>query len=312
MPSRRSFLALSTAFSLVPLTGASAVTQVVGLYRRGIGDIVVTALLDGHLSMHPDELLSGSDPETNASLLRQAFIPGDTVDTSINAYIIETAGRTILVDGGAATAFGPTAGNLSAGLAAAGVDSARVDTLFCTHLHPDHIGAFTTDGTASFPNAELMVHGIEHGFWTDGANFAGAPEMVQTFAGMAQGAVGAYADRLRLIEDGAEVAPGVHAVHLPGHTPGHTGLMLSSNGEELLIWADIVHIGPVQFARPAATIAFDVDQPLAATTRAGVLKRVAADRLEIAGAHIDFPSFGHVEAAGEGYHFVPSRWDHTL
>lgn len=313
MPSRREVLALSAALSLVPLARLGAATQVVGVYRRGVGEITVTALLDGVLGLHPDQLLSGSDPETNARLLRAAFVAGPAIDTSINAYVIETAGRTLVVDGGAAGAFGPTAGNLPAALAAAGVAPEAVDTLVCSHLHPDHVGAFTTaDGAAAFPNAELRLHPAEHGFWTDPANFAGADDQTLAFAQMARAAVAPYADRLHLTEDGGELAPGVSLVHLPGHTPGHSGVMVSSAGQELLLWADIVHIGPIQFARPAVTIAFDVDQPLAAATRARVLDRVATDRVEIAGAHIDFPSFGHVEAVGTGYRFVPSRWDHQL
>lgn len=88
--------------------------------------------------------------------------------------------------------------------------------------------------------------------------------------------------------------------------------MLSSGDASMLLWADIVHLGPVQFAQPGVTIPFDVDQPMAAATRARVLDMVATDRLEIAGAHVDFPSFGHVIEAGAGYSFAPARWDHTL
>ena len=101
-------------------------------------------------------------------------------------------------------------------------------------------------------------------------------------------------------------------MHLPGHTPGHSGLMLSSGDDTMLLWGDIVHVGPVQFARPEMTIPFDVDQPAAAEQRARVLDMVATDRLEVGGSHIDFPSFGFIETAGDGYAFVPSRWDHTL
>ncbi|MGM0586308.1 MAG: MBL fold metallo-hydrolase, partial [Pseudomonadota bacterium] len=67
-----------------------------------------------------------------------------------------------------------------------------------------------------------------------------------------------------------------------------------------------------QFARPEVTIPFDVDPGQAAETRKAIMERVAADRLEIAGAHVDYPGFGHVSAQGEGYRFTPSRWDHEL
>lgn len=312
MQSRRHFLITAAAGAATLIARpAGARTQVSGVYRRGVGDITVTALLDGYLALDPN-MLTGSDPAENEKLLRAAFISGDKIETSVNAYLIEIGERRILVDGGAADAFGPTAGQLPAAFEAAELEPEKIDTIFCTHLHPDHVGAFTKEGGARFPNAEFVVNAVDHGFWTDDANFAGADEQTQAFVAAARGAVGAYQDRLKLVEDGADIAPGIRAMHLPGHTPGHTGLMLSSGDETLLIWADIVHLGPVQFARPALTIPFDVDQPMAAETRAKTLEMVAAERLEIAGAHIDFPSFGHVEKAGEGYHFTPSRWDHVL
>jgi uncharacterized protein involved in exopolysaccharide biosynthesis len=54
----------------------------------------------------------------------------------------------------------------------------------------------------------------------------------------------------------------------------------------------------------------DPDQ--AAATRKRVMDMAAADRLEVAGAHIDYPGFGHLTAEGRGYAFAPGRWDHEL
>lgn len=312
MIDRRTVLVSAAAtLTLTAIGRAGAATQVAGVYRRGIGDATVTALLDGYIPLDPG-MLAGSDPETNARLLAEAFLANGPVETSINAYLVETGGRTVMIDGGAASAFGPTAGKLLESVRAAGIDPAAVDTFFTTHLHPDHIGILTSDGRPTFAGAELVMHADEHAFWTNTANFEGKDEQTQAFAGAAQAAIAPYADRIVLIEDGVSIAPGLTAMHLPGHTPGHTGLMLDQGGAQLLIWGDIVHVGPVQFARPAFTIPFDVDQPMAAATRARVLDMVATDRLEIAGSHIDFPSMGHVETAAEGYHFVPGRWDHNL
>lgn len=320
MPTRRHVLALSGSAALIAVargaTGAVPTTQVAGIYRRGVGDRVVTAFLDGSIPLDL-ALLSGADEETKRRLLEAAFAEWGPYPASINAYVIQSPDRTILVDGGlpgaVAPAFGANAGHLPALLAEAGVEAAEVDTIFATHLHPDHIGAFATaDGAATFPNAELALHEAERAFWTDDANFAGADEGTRAFVQAARGAIAPYAERLRPLTDGAEVAPGVTLQHLPGHTPGHSGLMVSDGDESVLIWADIVHVGPVQFARPDVSIAFDVDPEQAAATRKRIMDRAATDRLEIAGSHVVFPSFGHVLREGDGYRFAPSRWDYSL
>ena len=313
MLTRRRTLALGAGFVLLPPTSLAARTQVTGVQRRSVGDLAITALLDGYLELHPDQVLSGIDADATAALLARAFIEGDAVATAVNAYVIETGGRTILVDGGAGAAFGPTAGHVLAALDAGGIAPDAIDTLVCTHQHPDHIGAFTTeDGAARFADAELVVHEADRAFWADEANFAGADEMTRNFAAAAQAALAAYGDRLRPVGDGTEIAPGVTARHLPGHTPGHTGLRLSSGDEDLLLWADLVHIGPVQFPRPGATIGFDVDPAQAEATRRALFEEVAADRLMVAGSHVSFPSFGHLEARGAGYAFTPARWPYEL
>ncbi|MGM0586047.1 MAG: MBL fold metallo-hydrolase, partial [Pseudomonadota bacterium] len=276
---RRQFLTTTAAagLSLTAVGRAGAMTQVIGVYRRGVGETTVTALLDGSLKIDP-AMLEGADEQTKADLLRAAFLEAGPVDTSINAFVIHAPGRTVLVDGGAGSAMGAGAGRLPMALASAGLSMEAIDAIFATHLHPDHVGAFTKGGEAAAPEAELILHSAEHAFWTDDSNFANAGESAQNFARMAQGAVAPYEGRIRMIEDGAEVAPGVTAMHLPGHTPGHTGLMVESGDHALLIWADIVHVGPIQFARPEVTIPFDVDPGQAAETRKAIMERVAADR----------------------------------
>lgn len=311
MPTRRDVVRMSAAFAILPLGRLGAVEQVAGVYRHAVGDMVVTALLDGYLPIEPG-LLNGADDETKQRLLRGSFVESGPVDTSINAYVIRGGDRTVLVDGGAGSAFGPNSGKLAQALEAAGVAVEDVDVLVATHLHPDHVGLFATDGAATFPNAELALHEAERAFWSDESNFSGASEQVRNFARMAREAIAPYAERTRALSDGAEIAPGVALVHLPGHTPGHSGLRLSSDDGEALLWGDVVHIGPVQFPRPDVAIAFDVDPEQAVATRRRVMDMAASDRLEIAGSHIVFPSVGHLAAEGDGYRFVPSRWDHAL
>src|SRR3546814_20834107 len=81
-----------------------------------------------------------------------------------------------------------------------------------------------------------------------------------------------YRNRWRMFREG-EVLPGVTAIPAPGHTPGHTTYLIESGGTQLLIWADTVHVPEVQTARPAVTVAYDIDPAAAGATRRSVLNR---------------------------------------
>jgi glyoxylase-like metal-dependent hydrolase (beta-lactamase superfamily II) len=139
---------------------------------------------------------------------------------------------------------------------------------------------------------------------------AKAPNEAKPFFQAAQAALKAYDGRLRRIGKDGEATKGITAMHLPGHTPGHTGFVVASGNASLLIWGDIVHSATLQFAKPDWAIAFDVDQDTAIATRRRVLDMTATDRLRIAGMHLPFPGVGHVAKAGDGYAFVREDWQY--
>ncbi|MGQ9368618.1 MBL fold metallo-hydrolase [Azospirillum sp. A39] len=286
--------------------------QVPGVLRRKIGSVEVTALLDGHLDVAPEALV-GADAAEAEALARAAFLPPGARRIPVNAYLLNLGDRLVLVDTGAATAFGPTLGRLPAMLAAAGVTAEQIDTVLITHMHPDHInGAVTAEGGPAFANAELVVTERDHAFWHDDAHLNRAADAVKPLFAGARAAAAAYGGRLRRIGGEGDAVGPVRTVPLPGHTPGHAGFLLESEGEGLFIWADTVHVAAYQFARPEWGLAFDVDAQQAAQTRKRALDRAAADRMMVAGMHLPFPGFGHVVRDGAGYRFVPAEWAFTL
>ena len=109
---------------------------------------------------------------------------------------------------------------------------------------------------------------------------------------------------MRQVRNG-EVMPGVSAVLLPGHTPGHTGWLIQAGKESLLIWGDLVHLAAIQVPRPDTGLVYDVDPRAACATRRRMFDRVAADKLRIGGAHLDFPGFGCIVRNGMGFGFEP-------
>jgi glyoxylase-like metal-dependent hydrolase (beta-lactamase superfamily II) len=82
------------------------------------------------------------------------------LETSVNAYLINTGSKIVLVDTGTAGLFGPTAGRVLANLKASGYAPEQVDEVVITHMHGDHIG-----GAGAFPNATLRLDKRDADFW---------------------------------------------------------------------------------------------------------------------------------------------------
>ncbi|HUB10515.1 MAG TPA: MBL fold metallo-hydrolase [Acetobacteraceae bacterium] len=283
--------------------------QIPGVYHRRIGDIVVTALSDGYLD-GTLEVLQNIAPDEAGRMLSDAFRPGRR--TSVNCYLVYSGGRLALIETGSGNYLLPTAGKLQQNLTAAGVEAAAIERVILTHMHPDHSAGLTDPDTGAklFPNAELVVHENEPRHWHDDAAMARASERAKKlYFQCAREQIAAYHNVMHRFSGSVEVFPGVRSVPLYGHTPGHSGYMISSGKESLLIWGDIVHVPEIQVPRPDVTIEFDTDPHAAASTRKRIFDQVATDRHLIAGMHVHFPGFAHVVKHGDGYAMVPEPWD---
>lgn len=281
--------------------------------RRKIGDIEVFALMDG-FGVFPTQMFAGFDPEAGKAAAALAHRPFDAASfaIAINAYLIKTKGRIIAVDSGAPSAMGPTVGGWARTLAAVGVAPEQVDTMFVTHIHADHVGGLTdpANGAKVLPNATFVASETEWNFVHDDVIYAQVPKDFQGYWDVSRAMVKPYDGVKSLIQPGAEIAPGLTTVALPGHTPGHLGLRIDSGTESLLIWGDIIHGTSFQFTRPDWSFALDVNAAMAVQTRKSALDMVAADGMMVAGMHLDFPGFGYVERAGEAYRFTAAPYDY--
>lgn len=284
--------------------------QVPGVFHRRVGDIVVTVLHDGYQDVAMTTVI-GLQAEEAVAMLRASFRPARR--TAVNTFLIRSGGRIALVDTGCGPAK-PTVGFLQANLAAAGVSPSEIDTILMTHLHPDHFGGLSDgQGKRLFPNAELLLHEDEYAYWHDDTAMmkVADPKWRQMFFGDARAHLAAYKDQTREFSAG-EVFPGVTAIPLPGHTPGHTGFMVASGGKSLFIWGDIVHVQELQVPRPETTMLVDVDPPRATETRRRIFDQVAADRQAIAGMHLHFPALAYMSKEGSGHRLVTDPWTMNL
>ncbi len=278
------------------------------LYDRKLGDITVTTLLDGSFNLGL-EILTNADPAVVEASLAAAYLdPKAAIPIPITAYLVRSGDQITLIDAGAGVAFGPGAGRLIPTLAAAGVAPEAVNRVILTHMHPDHIGGLMTGEAATFANASVHVSGTDLNFWTDEAIAASVPESAQGFFALARGVAAAYGDRITPFDGDADLGGGVTAIAMNGHTPGHTGYRLSSGSEQLIIWGDTAALAALQFSHPDIGISFDADGAAAAETRKKVLAMAVADKIAVSGCHLPFPGFGHVEAKGDAFAWVPEEW----
>jgi glyoxylase-like metal-dependent hydrolase (beta-lactamase superfamily II) len=94
--------------------------------------------------------------------------------------------------------------------------------------------------------------------------------------------------------------PGVvKAVEIKGHTPGHSGYMITSGQNSLLYVGDSMHHFVVSVQKPEWTCGFDGDAKTAAASRAALLSQLAADGQRIYAVHFPFPGLGKIEKKGD-------------
>ena len=263
-----------------------------------IGSIKVTSLLDGELVLPAEVLLNLKDED--AQIIKDNAENALT-SSNINAYLIQSGERNLLVDAGCRELFGPTCGFIQYALAEAGVSLQQVTDIFLTHLHPDHIaGTLNTDGTAVFKNAQMHLVDTEHDFWIKD-NFDSVEVNGADWANLAQAVITAYKDRLNLLPQGKEIMSGVNTVAIPGHTPGHSGFRVDSGNNSLMHLGDILHLQNLQLIDPNVSTVFDIDYDTALASRKRVLDMVSNDKNLCTSGHWLTPKFGHIERHGSGF-----------
>jgi glyoxylase-like metal-dependent hydrolase (beta-lactamase superfamily II) len=233
----------------------------------------------------------GLDPAQVAAVLAKAGAPIDSLTLGVDALLVEMPGRTVLID----TGLGPKVGGmLQASLAAAHVAPDAVTDILITHSHGDHIGGLlTADGALAFPKATIRMATAEWAFLkshpASAATVAAIAAKVQTFA------------------PGAEVVPGIRSVALAGHTPGHSGYEIVSQGQRLIDIGDTAHSAIVSLAEPDWTVGYDTDAAEGKATRRAELAKLAASHEWLFAPHFPYPGTGKIVAKGSGFAFVPGH-----
>ncbi len=315
-------LLLLAAGALRVLAAAPMVSQQApGFYRMRLGAFEITALSDGThtfpiptVLQHPDGsgsrgLLSALRPgEAEARLAAEALsLP---FEGSINAFLVNTGKKLVLIDTGAGALYGACCGRLLANLRSAGYGPEQVDEVLLTHLHADHVGGVMVEGQAAFPKATVRAGRRDIAYWLDPQSEAAAPLFLRPMFAGARTVLAPYlaAGRLQPLDDGDEPVPGIRVVATPGHTPGHSSYRVTSGGQTLLVWGDIVHVAPIQFPDPSVTVTYDSDAAGAEGRRESLFAEAARNGYWIGAAHISFPGLGHVRVADGRFIWVVANY----
>lgn len=292
----------ATAFSAAPM---SKITNP-GFFRFMLGDFEITALSDGNVALPMNNLLSNISKTKLEKEFTRSFLASPT-ETPVNAYLVNTGNKLILIDAGAAALFGPTLGKLIPSLKASGYEPSQIDEIYITHLHNDHIGGLYTDSKISFPNAIVRADQHDLDYWLSQENLIKAPKEMKGFF---EGPIATFApymkeNKVKPFEGDTQLIEGIKAVKTHGHTAGHTVYLVESKGKKLVVIGDLIHVGAVQFYNPAVTIGFDSNSKEAFSQRMKIFTEAAKEGHIVAAAHIAFPGLGHLRQEGKRFDWLP-------
>lgn len=222
---------------------------------------------------------------------------------SIHAFVIQTPDLLVMVDtclgeGKASTvpSWNEFHSHFLERLNAAGFHRQDFDYVLCTHLHEDHVGWNTmkVDGRwePTFPNARYLLAKSEWQHW-QGSEYAD-DILATSIAPIKEKGLYQMVDLPHALTDNIVLAP------TPGHTPGHTSIMIQSQGQTAAITGDLL-LSPVQLSEPDWRSASDVDPSLARATRKHFFEQCCRDKTLVLGTHFPSPTGGILFQEGHGW-----------
>src|SRR3990170_9126587 len=258
--------------------------------RVTVGNVEIVALLDTPMEFDwamffPNNPRSDFDPYTER--YPESYAASGKFATNAQCYALRSQGKTVLVDTGLGPGpiafLGGIRGNLVGDMKAKGIPPDSVDVVVFSHLHGDHVGwNLTPDNVPTFASARYWVPQADWDFFGQAAR--ANPQMQQVLPLKDLGV-------LELFSGEKAITPEVTTYPTPGHTPGHTSLMISSGGAKALIAGDLAH-HPAQVDRTEWCSGFDGDAKQAVETRRKVFDQLEADGLLAAICHFPDPGFG--------------------
>ncbi len=250
-----------------------------------VGAIDIQPVLDGAGVEFAAKVLSRPGVADAWSCHAELLDADGRLHLELGGFLVRTGERTVLVDAGVGRIDNGryTGGGFLESLRRLGVRPDDVTDVVFTHLHFDHVGWATQQGTVVFPNATHRVHAADWAHFVESAEAeAGAVRKLSPLAG-----------RLAPFDADGALTPGLSARHTPGHTPGSTVYVVADRGERALLLGDVVHSVAELHERDWEAV-FDLDPAAARAVRNAIADEVADTADLVVGAHFPGLRFGRV------------------
>ena len=246
-----------------------------------------------------DFLFANAPPEELKAILRKQNLERDQLPSNWTCLLVDTGRKKLLVDTGIGH-LDPGGGKLLPQLEGLGFQPGDIDMVFLTHGHPDHVGGCTgEDEKPVFKNAQYVTGKQEFEFWTSEPE---QPDPENWMAQISRQKLLAIQDQLELVGGDSELLPGIRTIEAFGHTPGHLGLEIHSQGETLLNLADAA-LHPLHLEHPEWFAKVDMQPEQMISTRVRLLQHAAKEEVLVLFFHFDFPSLGYVEKDGKSWNW---------
>ena len=263
-------------------------------YSVRVGDADITSITDGHIHFKPSDFFPTVEPEEWVRYADQLNEQG-MIKMNVGSFVVRVGGSTALIDTGLGEgdhAFEDAEWGLLAGdLERKGIGRDEIDTVIITHLHLDHVGWNTVneaDGPVPFfRNARYWVPKADWDMFTRRAGMARFAYIREKVMSLMDAGV------LDLIDGEQSITDHLAALPTPGHTPGHTSVLVTSGGESAVILGDAAHI-PIQAHHTDWSPRPDTNPKLSRQHRAQLFDRMEKDHSLVVSGHFPLPGFGRL------------------